>query len=178
LTDKEADPILKRFSVVKNILDYENEIKAAQELRLTGTGYSTMSSRYSLITGEIAELLSGQTNKDIFTKKMSAYRSAVYLDERNFISSKTDSLKALNSYRQDILSLERKNENNTYTLPDPATNLSGFRSQLETELKQTLSDENVLGQYGQYLFYQAEDLAQYAALLSDARYIDREIDLP
>jgi hypothetical protein len=178
--DKEYNEIQAKIKAATNILDYENQIKTDQQFRLTETGFNNMDSHYGSVIGEIEGLLSGQTNQNLLGAKISTYRRAVNLDERNIISSveKTAKLNALDSDRKHVVTLEYYNGNPTYTLPDPATNLSGLIGPLENEIKQTLSDENVLGQYGQYIFYQGQDIAQYFAILLDAVEIEREINLP
>jgi hypothetical protein len=179
-TEREGNKIIAKITAVTNIIDYENQIKTAQQNRNTGTGRSDMDSYYRSITREIAELLSGEDNQELLVTKISTWREAVALDERNVIGSavKADKLNDLDSKSGHVIALERRNGNSTYTLPNPETNMSGLILQLETEIKQTLSGEDVLGQYGQYLFYQGQDIAQYDARISDAATLGKTIYLP
>jgi hypothetical protein len=180
ISEIKYDEILAKINVITNIINYENQIKSAQQNRSTGAGVSNMKSYYNSITGEIAKLLSGEINKDILIAKTSAYQGGVELDERNIISSagRTTALDALQSNRSNVVYLERGNGHPNYNLPDPETNMYGFRWQLENENKQTLSDNNVLGQYGQYILYQGQDISEYSALIEDAFAAGKTINLP
>jgi hypothetical protein len=176
----QADVIIARINVVTNIIDYENQIKNAQQNRNTGTGKSNMKSSYDEITGEIAKLLPGQTNKDLLVAKTSAYRGAVELDERNVIGNtdRNTRIGAINRDRSSVINLEKVNGNAGYSLPNSETNMYGLRLQLENEIKQTLSDNNVLGQYGQYILYQGQDISEYSAIIEDAIMAGKTVTLP
>jgi hypothetical protein len=174
------DKILDKINIVADIINYENQIKSAQQNRNTETGMNGMNNYYGSITIRAVGLLPEQANRDIFVAKMSTYQEAVTLDERNIINdgTKTYRLGVLNSHRQDVVEMERDNGNVTYSLPEPQNNMYGLIGRLETETKQTLSDDNVLGQYGQYIFYQGQDIAQYTAVWEDVRSIGKETNLP
>jgi hypothetical protein len=178
LTD--IDALLNKIEVITNIINYENQIKSAQQNRNTSTGRQNMNSYYNSITEEIAKLLSGQADKNILIAKTSTYRGAVELDERNIITSaaRTTALDVIKTDRSRVINLERANGNVGYSLPNPETDMYGLRWQLENENKQKLSDSNVLGQYGQYIFYQGQDISEYSALLFDAATAGKETTLP
>jgi hypothetical protein len=135
---------------------------------------------YDLITEEITGLLSGEDNQELLVTKISTWREAVALDERNVIDStvKANKLNDIKSGRARVTALEEQTGNPTYGLPNPETNMSGLIWQLENESKQKLSEDSVLGQYGQYILYQGQDIAQYDARLSDAAVLGKTIYLP
>jgi hypothetical protein len=179
ISQAEYDALFNKIDVVTNIIDYENQIKSAQQNRNTVTGRTSMKSSYDAITGEIAKLLSGQTNKDLLVAKTSTYQGAVELDKRNVINSaqRTTALDDINAGRRRITTLEEQNGNYSYVLPSPETNMYSLIGQLENENKQKLSDSNVLGQYGQYILYQGQDISEYSALLSDAAMAGKTVTL-
>jgi hypothetical protein len=180
ISQAEYDALFNKIAVVTNIIDYENQIKTAQQNRNTVTGRTSMKSSYDAITGEIAKLLSGQTDKDIFVAKTSTYQGAVELDGRNVISSaeRTTALDDIKTDRSRVIDLERANGNAGYSLPNPETNMYSLIGQLENENKQKLSDSNVLGQYGQYIFYQGQDISEYSAIIEDAIMAGKTVTLP
>jgi hypothetical protein len=179
-TPKQRNEIIAKINVVENIIDYENQIKSAQQDQSTETGLNNMSSHYDSITKEIAKLFENSRDRQILTAKMSTYQEAVSLDERNIIdpAEKLSKLNALDSSSKKIIMSEEENGNSDYFLPSPETNMSGVRSRLGNESKQAFGGQNTLGDYGQYIFYQGEDIAAFKALLLDAKEIGKETFLP
>jgi hypothetical protein len=180
---QQNDAILTRIRVVTSIIEYEGQIKSAQQSRYTDSEINNMDSAYDSIIGRFfidpisgLPLIDGQ----LLTAKMSTYREIVRLDERNIIgpAEQTMEIKSINSARWDIIDLEGRNGNHDYSLPSPTDNMSGLRSKLQSECKQVLSSQETLGDYGQYIFYQGEDLAEYRALLLDAKELGHSVNLP
>jgi hypothetical protein len=172
------DILLDKINVVKNVINYENQIKTAQQDRSTYIAMGSMTRYYASLTSAAANLIPEQANRDIFATKMSAYQGAVTLDERDIIGNteKTNEFNALDSKRSNIIDLEQHNRNGSYNLPNVRTNTHGFRLQLENENKQTLN--SIWGEYAPLFEGQTEDLGQYDAVLGNARALGKEVNLP
>jgi hypothetical protein len=175
------DSILLRINNITTVIDYENIIMTAQKNRYTEEGLNAMRNNYSQIINMLGTFLGNSTDKDLLNKKVNLYQNAVYVDERNFI---TNEVKAniFNDMRlkiTDIKNLEAQKGNENYYLPDPETDMYNLRLTLQSEVKQILSSNKVLGEHGERAFYQGcEDFSQYWALLGDAYTLGKNIDLP
>jgi hypothetical protein len=113
----------------------------------------------------------------ILSAKMRTYQKAVNLDERNVISNaeKTSKVDAIQIDVGSVRNLEESSGNVGYRLPNPKDSMYELKWTLEKESKQALED--ALGEYGQYIFYQGEDTAEYFTILLDAVETDKAIDL-
>jgi hypothetical protein len=138
-----------------------------------------MNSNYAILTGNAGDMLrlgSDKTDKDteIFVAKILALQGAIELYERDIIGNteKTTELNALYWNWHQVVVLEGEN----YGLPDPRTYLYDFMWRLKSETKETL--DTIWGQYAPLFEGQTEDLAQYAALLGDARALGKTTILP
>jgi hypothetical protein len=176
---QQESKIIDKIDVITRIIEYEDQIKSAQQSRYTDSEINNMDSYYSLIIEKIAASFDNPIDGQLLTAKMSTYREIVRLDERNIVdlAYKTMKLKSINSDRKDIVELEGRNGNHDYTLTSPETDMSGLRSKLQNECKQVLSSQGTLGSYGEYIFYQGEDIAEYRAVLLDAKELGREVNL-
>jgi hypothetical protein len=176
----ERDKILAKIDVVTNMIEYENKIKSAQQNRNTGTGINYMDTYYGGVLDEAAKLFDNPIDGQVFSTKMSIYSGTVELDERDIIDSNEKHIK-LDIFKKSIYqieTLEASNGHAGYRLPSPETNMYGLRLQLKNESKQAFCSDEILGEYGQYIFYQGEDMAEYFALAGDARAAGKEINLP
>jgi hypothetical protein len=179
-TGAQFSEILAKINVITEMIEYENKIKSAQQDRRTPMGLINMEDYYNSVSIETTKLFDNPIDGQIFSARMSAYSGAVALDERNIIDTAESSLLlySLGIDIRQVESLEASNGNGSYSLPDPETNMHGLRWQLENENKQALGDDKILGEYGPYIFYQGEDIAEYSALLTDAVRAGNEIILP
>jgi hypothetical protein len=177
-TDIRRDEIMLEINAVTNIITNEKSIASAQQDRYTEQGLNNMYSSYFGLITSVNILQLNPIDKSLLNNKIRLYQTAVTVDGRNIITNNQKAT-SFNNMRQSIESikdLETQKGNENYYLPDPETNMYGLKQTLETENKQKLN--NLLGQYGQYIFYQGQDIAEYAAISGDARALGKEVNLP